>query len=101
MALSYLRFMPNRVAEAAGCANGGERIEIGTVREKLVLERGFPAFGHLCDLLTRPPCVADAPEVMRKGISCIRARAISQVLEGIKRKSECQQNNSFTDILTI
>lgn len=52
MALSYLRFMPNRVAEAAGCANGGERIEIGTVREKLVLERGFPAFGHLCDLLT-------------------------------------------------
>ena len=101
MALSYLRFMPNRVAEAAGCANEGERIEIGTVREKLVLERGFPAFGHLCDLLTWQSRAADAPEVMQKGIFCIRARAVSQVSEGIKRKSECQQNNSFTDILTI
>lgn len=101
MALYYLRFKPNRLVEAAGCANGGERIEIGTVKEKWVLERGFPAFGHLCDLLTWQSRVADAPEVMRKGISCIRARAVSQVLEGIKRKSECQQNNSFTDILTI
>lgn len=86
MALSYLRFMPNRLVEAAGCTNGGERKEIGTVREKLVLERGFPAFGHLCDLLTWQSRVADAPEVMRKGIFCIRARAISQGFGRDKKK---------------